>query len=91
VLDDVTVEAIEGDPDWNAELWISEAAETVLGRDAYDGLYDRFAAIPGVERLEWEDRERFLVRLRPDTDVHAVREAARRALREARAGASRSS
>lgn len=88
-LDDVTVEAIEGDPVWNAELWISEAAETILGREAYDGLYDRFAAVPGVERLEWEDRERFLLRLRPATDVDDVREAARRALREARAGSSR--
>ena len=83
-LDDVTVEAIEGGRDWNAELWISEAAETVLGREAYDGIYDRFAAIPGVERLEWEDRERFLVRLRPGTDTADVREAASRALREAR-------
>ena len=83
-LEDVTVEDIEDDPDWNAELWISEAAETVLGREAYDGLYDRFAAIPGVERLEWEDREKFLLRLRAGTSAAAVREAARRALREAR-------
>jgi hypothetical protein len=90
-LEDVMVEAIDGDRDWNAELWISEAAETVLGREAYDGLYDRFAAIPGVERLEWEDRERFLVRLRRGTDVHAVREAARAALRDARRSAPRSS
>ena len=88
-LDDVTVEAIEGDREWNAELWISEAAETALGRGAYDGLYDRFAAIPGVERLEWEDRERFLLRLRPDTDMTEVREAARRALLEARTGVER--
>jgi hypothetical protein len=87
-FEDVSVEAIDGDPDFNAELWISEAAETVLGREAYDGLYDRFAAIPGVERLDWEDRERFLVRLRPGTDVHAVRDAARRTLREARASVS---
>jgi hypothetical protein len=86
-LDDVTVEAIEGDPDWNAELSISEAAETVLGRDAYDRLYDRFAAIPGVERIEWEDRERFLLRLRRGSDRAAVRDAARRALRDARRGA----
>jgi hypothetical protein len=83
-LDDVTVEAVDGDAEWNAELWISEAAETVLGREAYDGLYDRFAAIPGVERLEWEDREKFLFRLRAGTDAASVREAARRALREAR-------
>lgn len=85
-LDDVTVEAIEGDPDWNAELTISEAAETVLGREAYDGLYDRFAAIPGIERIEWEDRERFLLRLPRDSDRAAVRDAARRALHDARGG-----
>jgi hypothetical protein len=83
-LDHVSVETIEDDPRWNAELWISEAAETLLGREAYDGLYDRFSAIPGIERLEWEDRERFLLRLRPGTDLSAVRAAARRALREAR-------
>jgi hypothetical protein len=85
-IEDVTVEAIEGDPDWNAELWISEAAETVLGREAYDGLYDRFAAIPGVERLSWEDRERFLLRLRHGTNPADVRDTARRALHEARRG-----
>ncbi|HZM73427.1 MAG TPA: hypothetical protein VFC71_08600 [Candidatus Polarisedimenticolia bacterium] len=85
-LDDVTVEAIEGDRDWNAELWISEAAETVLGREAYESLYDRFAAIPGVERLEWEDRERFLLRLRRGADRDLIRLAARRILREARPG-----
>ena len=83
-LEDVTVEAVEGDPDWNAELWISEAAETILGRHAYEGLYDRFAAIPGVERLEWEDREKFLLRLGAGASAASVREAARSALREAR-------
>ena len=87
-LDEVTVEAIDADPDWNAELWISEAAETVLGREAYDGLFDRFAAIPGVERIEWEDRERFLVRLRRGTDMAGFEAAARQALREARAASS---
>jgi len=84
-LDDVTVEPIEGDRDWNAELSISEAAETVLGREAYDGLYDRFAAIPGVERIEWEDRERFLLRLQRGSDLAAVRDAARQVLHDARA------
>jgi hypothetical protein len=82
-LEDISVEAIDGDEDWNAELWISEAAEAELGRQAYDALYDRFAAIPGIERLEWEDRERFLLRLRPGTDLADVTEAARRAIREA--------
>lgn len=57
------------------------------GREAYDGLYDRFAAIPGVERLEWEDRERFLLRLRRGTEAADVRDAARRALRDARRAA----
>jgi hypothetical protein len=88
-VEDVSVEPIEGDRDWNAELWISEAAETVLGREAYDGLYDRFAAIPGVERLSWEDRERFLLRLRHGTNPADVRDAARRALHEARRGGPR--
>jgi hypothetical protein len=83
-LDDVTVESFAGDPDWNAELMISEAAETVLGTDAFDGLSDRFAAIPGVERIAWEDRERFLLRLGRGVDPADVRGAARQALRDAR-------
>jgi hypothetical protein len=85
-LDDVTVDAFDGHPDWNAELWIPEVAETVLGREAFDGLYDRFAAIPGVERLASEDRERFLLRLRRGTDPDEVQQAARLAIRDARAG-----
>jgi len=82
-LEDVSVEEIEGDSVWNAELWITEAAEAILGREAYDGLFERFAALPGVEQIEWEDREKFLLRLRPGTNVDAVRVAARRALRDA--------
>ena len=81
--EEVTVEAIAGDQDWDAELWIPESAETDLGRAAYDALYDRFAAIPGVERLAWEDRERFLLRLRRGTRIDDVAEAARRAFRDA--------
>ena len=84
-LEDIAVEAIEGDNDWNAELSMSDAAETVLGRSAFDGLYDRFSAIPGVERIEWEDRERFLLRLARGTDLAVVRDAARAAINAARA------
>lgn len=84
-LDEVDVDPISGDPVWNAEISISEAAETVLGEREYTGLYDRFAAIPGIERIEWEDRERFLVRLGPGRRLDDIRDAVRAALREARA------
>ncbi len=31
-LTDIEVTPINGDPDWNADLWISEAAEPILGQ-----------------------------------------------------------
>jgi hypothetical protein len=83
-LHDVSVDPIEGDPDWNAEIWIPESAESILGEREFEGLEGRFAALDGVERIGWEDRERFLVRLRPGTDLGDLREKVSAALRAAR-------
>jgi hypothetical protein len=80
---DLHLERIPGDAEWHAELWITEAAESILGEAVFDGLHDRFAAIPEIERLVWEDRERFLVRLRDGVGLDPVREAARAAIRDA--------
>jgi hypothetical protein len=82
-LEDIELEAISGDPDWNADLWITEAAEPILGEREFERLEKRFAAIPGVERIGWEDREHFLLKVRKGTDLGAARDAIRRALREA--------
>lgn len=80
---DVEVETIKGDPDWNVDLWITEAAEPILGEREFERLEARFAGIPGVERIGWEDREHFLLRVRKGTDLVAVRDAVRAAIREA--------
>lgn len=82
-LQDVEIEPIKGYPDWNADLWITEAAEPILGEREFERLEARFAAIPGVERVGWEDREHFLLRLRKGSDIAVIRDAARRELRKA--------
>jgi hypothetical protein len=82
-LMDIEVTPISGDPDWNADLWITEAAEPILGEREFESLEARFATIPGVERVGWEDREHFVLKLRNGTDLSAIRDAVKRTLREA--------
>lgn len=82
-IDDVEVRPIQGDRDWDVEIWIPESAEATLGAAAFEGLEARLSAIDGIERLAWEDRERFLARLRPGTDLNTLREAVAAAMRSA--------
>lgn len=84
-IDDVEVRPIHGDREWDVEIWIPESAEATLGAAAFERLKARFSAIDGIERLGWEDRERFLARLRPGTDLSTVREAVAAAMRSASA------
>jgi hypothetical protein len=53
------------------------------GKRECEGLQRRFAAIDGVERLAWEDREHFLLRVRPGTDLDRLRDEVIAALRAA--------
>jgi len=47
------------------------------------GLQRRFSKLPAVERLAWEDREHFLLKVRRGTDLSELREAVRGELRNA--------
>jgi hypothetical protein len=87
LVDEIGVDPIDGDRDWNAQIWIPEYAEPVLGREIFDSLEARLRAIPGVERLVWEDREVFLARVAKNTELEDVRrhavDAVRAAIRDA--------
>lgn len=82
-IDDVEVRRIDGDRDWDVEIWIPESAEATLGPRTFRSLERRLGAIDGIERLAWEDRERFLVRLRRGTDLETLREAVAAVMRSA--------
>jgi hypothetical protein len=73
LIEETDVDAREGDRDWNYQFWIPEYAEPILGEAIFQSLEGRLAAIPGVERLGWEDREVFLARVTPDTTAGELR------------------
>ena len=73
LIDEIGVEPVEGDHDWNAQIWIPEYGEPVLGGEIFDSLEGRLGAIPGIERLGWEDREVFLARLAEGTSLEDIR------------------
>ena len=73
LIEEIDVEAVEGDRDWNYQLWIPEYAEPILGEAIFKSLEGRLAAIPGVERLGWEDREVFLARVARGTSPDDLR------------------
>lgn len=55
-IDDVEVSPVVGDPDWDAEMWVPEWAEAVLGERVFGELAGRLSGIEGVADLAWEDR-----------------------------------
>jgi hypothetical protein len=69
LIDEIGVDGDDGNAEWNAEIWIPEYAETVLGDELFVGLEARLAALPGIERLAWEDRERFMVHIEGGTNL----------------------
>jgi hypothetical protein len=54
----VTVEVtpLTGGP-WDVQVSLPEEVEDLLGADAYASLEERFAAVPGVRRVVFEDRD----------------------------------
>lgn len=87
LIDEIGVEGDDGNADWNVEIWIPEYAEPILGEELFVGLEARLAALPGIERLAWEDRERFIAHVARGTDIgelkRGVVDAVRAALTEA--------
>jgi hypothetical protein len=69
-----------------AEIWISEATESIIGEPAFGQLEARLNGLNGVERIAWEDREHFLVRLRRGWDLGRLRDDVRAALHAAKGG-----
>jgi hypothetical protein len=87
LIDEIGVDPVDDDREWNAQIWIPEYAEPVLGRDIFESLEARLGAIPGIERLAWEDREVFLARVAKGTSIEDVQrlavDAVRGAIRDA--------
>ena len=71
-LDEIGVDPYD-DERFNAQIWIPEGAEAVLGEARFVALQDRFAKLKGIEEVVHEDREVFLVRVAKDRDLEAVR------------------
>jgi len=85
-LDEVAVDPYDGDP-WNAQIWIPEGAEAVLGSERFRRLGERIGRLKGVEELAWEDREVMLVRVAPGIDPDDLRRRVVTMLRRARKAA----
>ena len=85
-LDEVAVDPYDGDP-WNAQIWIPEGAEAVLGSERFGRLGERMRRLKGIEDLAWEDREVMLIRLAPGVAVDDVRRRVVALLRRERKGA----
>jgi hypothetical protein len=83
LIDELDVQAIDGDPDWNVQFWLPEYAEPILGETVFGSLEQRIRAIPGVERLAWEDREVFLAKVAPGTSPETLHERFTEVVREA--------
>ncbi|MGH2418464.1 MAG: hypothetical protein ACRDFY_09045, partial [Candidatus Limnocylindria bacterium] len=71
-LDEVAVDPYDDGP-WNAQIWIPEGAEAVLGSERFDRLGERIRRLTGIEDLAWEDREVMLIRLAPGVGADDVR------------------
>lgn len=71
-LDEIAVDPYDGSP-FNAQIWIPEGAEAVLGKDGFLALPGRLARLKGVEDLVHEDREIMLVRVAADQDLDELR------------------
>ena len=83
LIDELDVQPIDDDPDWNIQFWLPEYAEPVLGEAIFESLEQRIRSIPGVERLAWEDREVFLAKVAAGTSPESLHERLTEVVREA--------
>ena len=83
-VDDVEVARTEM-PGFDVEIWIPEYVEQLIGAEAFEALEQRFAAIPGVRTLMWEDRELLYAKLERGTRVAELRDRIKAILRESQA------
>ena len=83
-VDDVEVAKTEM-PGYDVEIWIPEYVEQLIGSDAFGALEQRFAAIPGVRTLMWEDRELLYAKLERGTRVAELKDRIKAILRESQA------
>ena len=84
-VDDIEVARTEM-PGYDVEIWIPEYVEQLMGSEAFEGLQARFAGIPGVRTLIWEDRELMYAKLERGTRVAELRDRIKAILRESQAG-----
>jgi hypothetical protein len=82
-LDEVAVDVYDH-ARWNAQIWIPEGAEAVLGARRFESLARRISRLKGVTDLTWEDREVMLVRLAADVEHDNLRKRVMQVLRRAR-------
>ena len=83
-VDDVEVARTEM-PGYDVEIWIPEYVEQLIGSEAFEALEQRFAAIPGVRTLMWEDRELLYAKLERGTRVAELQDRIKTILRESQA------
>ena len=83
-VDDVEVVRTEM-PGFDVEIWIPEHVEQLIGPEAFEALEQRFATIPGVRTLMWEDRELLYAKLERGTRVAELRDRIKAILRESQA------
>jgi hypothetical protein len=84
-VDDVEVERTD-EPGFDVEIWIPESVEPLIGAEAFEALEARFAAIPGIRTLIWEDRELLYAKLERGTRVEELRDQIKAILRDSQAG-----
>jgi hypothetical protein len=89
-VDDVEVARTEM-PDYDVEIWIPESVETLIGAQAFSTLDERIAALPGIAKLVWEDRELFYAKLQRGTRLPELEDRIRAVLRDAEADTALSS
>ncbi len=80
-VDDVEVVRTEM-PGFDVEIWIPEYVEALIGAEAFAALEPKLAALPGIRKLIWEDRELLYAKLDRGTSIAELRDRIKAILRE---------